>query len=61
MTAFVLWLPFLAAGGPLDYLANVQTYQNDIFSVPRSAPGTRGGPSRVVEAGGEFVLDGTPV
>ena len=33
VTAFVLWLPFLAAGGPLDYLANVQTYQNDIFSV----------------------------
>ena len=50
VTAFVLWLLALAAGGPLDYLANVQTYQNDIFSVLCSAPGTRGGPSQVVRA-----------
>jgi Gpi18-like mannosyltransferase len=31
--AVVLWLPFLAAGGPLRYLQNLGEYQNDIFSV----------------------------
>ena len=31
--AFVIWLPFLAAGGPLRYLGNLGEYQNDIFSV----------------------------
>ena len=31
--AFVLWLPFLAAGGPMRYLRNLGEYQNDIFSV----------------------------
>ena len=31
--AFVIWLPFLAAGGPLRYLQNLGEYQNDIFSV----------------------------
>ena len=27
----VLWLPFIAAGGPLDYLHNLAEYQNVIF------------------------------
>jgi len=31
--AFVLWLPFLAAGGPVRYLQNLGEYQSDIFSV----------------------------
>ena len=31
--AFVIWLPFLAAGGPLRYLQNLGEYQNDVFSV----------------------------
>ena len=31
--AVVLWLPFLAAGGPMRYLQNLGEYQNDIFSV----------------------------
>jgi Gpi18-like mannosyltransferase len=31
--AFLIWLPFLAAGGPMRYLANLGEYQNDIFSV----------------------------
>ena len=28
-----MWLPFLAAGGPVRYLENLGEYQNDIFSV----------------------------
>lgn len=31
--ALVVWLPFLAAGGPARYLHNLSEYQNDIFSV----------------------------
>jgi hypothetical protein len=29
----VVWLPFLAAGGPLNYLRNLAEYQNDIFPI----------------------------
>ena len=29
----LLWLPFVAAGGPANYLGNLGTYQNDIFGV----------------------------
>jgi hypothetical protein len=29
----VLWLPFIAAGGPLNYLRNLAEYQNDIFPI----------------------------
>lgn len=32
-TTVVLWLPFLAAGGPAKYLANLATYQNDVYPV----------------------------
>jgi Gpi18-like mannosyltransferase len=32
VTIVVLWLPFMAAGGPQDYLRNLGTYQNDIFN-----------------------------
>jgi hypothetical protein len=31
--AVVLWLPFIPAGGPAHYLANLATYQNEIFNV----------------------------
>ena len=29
--AVVVWLPFIAAGGPLNYLRNLAEYQNSIF------------------------------
>jgi len=32
-TALVIWLPFLAAGGPLDYLRGVSALQGDVFSI----------------------------
>lgn len=31
--AAVLWLPFIAAGGPVQYLGNLGVYQNDIFNI----------------------------
>jgi len=33
VTALVIWLPFLAAGGPLDYLRGVSELQGDVFSI----------------------------
>jgi hypothetical protein len=33
VTAVLVWLPFLAASGPANYLHNLATYQNDIFNV----------------------------
>jgi Gpi18-like mannosyltransferase len=32
-TIVVLWLPFIPAGGPTDYLHNLGVYQNEIFNV----------------------------
>jgi hypothetical protein len=32
-TVVLLWLPFVAAGGPLDYVANLAAYQGDTFAV----------------------------
>ncbi len=32
-TILVLWLPFLAEGGPASYLRNLATYQGEIFNV----------------------------
>ena len=29
----VLWLPFIPAGGPADYLRNLAEYQGDIFNI----------------------------
>ena len=29
----VVWLPFVAAGGPADYLSNLAVYQNEIFPI----------------------------
>jgi ALG6, ALG8 glycosyltransferase family len=32
-TAVVVWLPFIAAGGPINYLRNLNEYQNVVFPV----------------------------
>lgn len=32
-TMIVLWLPFLPAGGPMDYVQSLSTYQGEVFSV----------------------------
>ena len=61
----LLWLPFIAAGGPGNYLNNLATYQNDVFGDPVAqrveslgpAPGARReravrvGPHRRVRSG----------
>jgi hypothetical protein len=32
-TSVLLWLPFIPAGGPANYLQNLATYQSEIFNV----------------------------
>ena len=55
------WLPFLGAGGPLDYLRNLQTYQNDIFSVLSLRAWNPWWLLQELGAGGAFVSDATAV
>jgi hypothetical protein len=57
-TIAVLWLPFLAADGPANYLRNLGEYQNDIFAVLSLRAWN---PWWIVQSaigGGEFVGDG---
>ena len=59
--AVVVWLPFVAAGGPQNYLSNLGTYQNDIFSVLSLRAWNPWWLLQELGAGGDFVADGTAV
>ncbi len=52
-----LWAPFLAADGPRNYLANLGTYQNDIFSVLSLRAWNPWWLIQELGAGGDFVSD----
>jgi hypothetical protein len=56
-TAALLWLPFVAAGGPLRYLGNLSGYQDDIFSVLSLRAWNLWWLVQEVEASGQFVSD----
>ena len=53
----LLWLPFVAAGGPANYLNNLATYQNDIFGVLSLNAWNPWALLQVIGANGEFVSD----
>ena len=53
----VLWLPFAASGGPLDYLRNLNTYQADIFNILSLRAWNVWWLVQVAAAGGEFIAD----
>lgn len=55
------WLPFLAAGGPLNYLHNLGTYQNDIFLMLSLKAWNPWWLLQELRAGGAFVADGAAV
>ena len=57
----VLWLPFIAAGGPANYLRNVSQYQNDIYSVLSWRAWNVWWIVQVVAAGGQLTSDQTAV
>jgi len=57
----LLWLPFLAAGGPAAYARNLSEYQGDIFAVLSLRAWNVWWLLQEFWAGGQFVLDGTPI
>lgn len=56
-TLIVLWLPFIPAGGPLDYLANLSTYQGEIFNVLSLRAWNPWWLLQEAFAGGNFIAD----
>lgn len=56
-----LWLPFLAAGGPANYLQNVADYQGGIFAVLSLRAWNVWWLVQEAAAGGAFVVDNVPV
>jgi hypothetical protein len=61
VVAVLAWLPFVAANGPLNYLGNLRTYQDDIFSVLSLRAWNPWWAVQVLAADGEFVADSTAV
>ena len=55
----LLWLPFIAAGGPANYLNNLATYQNDIFGVLSLNAWNPWALLQELGANGQFVSDRT--
>lgn len=53
----VLWLPFLATGGPGNYLGNLGTYQNEIFNVLSLRAWNPWWLLQEAAAGGDFIRD----
>jgi hypothetical protein len=56
-TFVVLWLPFIAAGGPLHYLQNLAYYQNEIFNVLSLRAWNPWMLLQEAVAGGDFIAD----
>jgi Gpi18-like mannosyltransferase len=53
----VLWLPFIPAGGPADYLRNLAEYQGDIFNILSLRAWNLWWLVQAFFAGGGFVAD----
>jgi hypothetical protein len=56
-TIAVLWLPFIAAGGPTKYLANLGQYQDTIFGILSVRAWNPWMILQLLGAGGNFVAD----
>ena len=56
-TSVVLWLPFIPAGGPANYLQNLATYQNEVFDVLSLRAWNVWWLVQEAAAGGEFIAD----
>jgi hypothetical protein len=57
----LVWLPFIPAGGPANYLRNLGQYQDGIFNVLSLRAWNPWWVVQQVGAGGEFVADSTRV
>ena len=60
-TAVVAWLPFLAAGGPADYLHTLTVYQVEIFNVLSLRAWNAWWLVQEAHAGGRFLADDVAV
>jgi hypothetical protein len=61
VTCVLVWLPFIGAGGPANYLGNLTEYQDDIFNVLSLRAWNPWWIVQQLGAGGEFVTDSTAV
>ena len=55
----LLWLPFIAAGGPGNYLSNLATYQNEVFPILSLKAWNPWALLQELGANGQFVSDRT--
>lgn len=53
----VLWLPFLAAGGPLQYLDNIRYYSSGVFAILSVRAWNPWWLLQELAAGGDFIRD----
>ena len=61
LVCVLVWLPFIPAGGPANYLGNVAEYQDGIFNVLSLRAWNPWWIVQELAAGGDFVLDSTAV
>jgi Gpi18-like mannosyltransferase len=55
----ILWLPFLAAGGPLHYVENVRWYSSGVFAILSVRAWNPWWLLQEFAAGGDFIVDGS--
>jgi hypothetical protein len=56
-TIVLLWLPFIPAGGPTDYLGNLAYYQDEVFNVLSVRAWNAWWLVQEAAAGGQFIAD----
>jgi Gpi18-like mannosyltransferase len=61
VTIVLLWVPFLAAGGPIAYLRNVGQYQNEIFNVLSVRAWNPWWLFQTAYGGGDFIADSAAI
>ena len=61
VTCVLVWLPFIPANGPANYLGNLAQYQDGIFNVLSLRAWNPWWIVQVLGANGDFVLDSTQV
>ena len=57
VTIVVLWLPFITAGGPMNYLRNLAFYQSDVFGILSLRAWNAWWLLQEAVAGGRFIAD----
>ena len=57
----ITWLPFLAQGGPANYLAGIRYYQDEVFNVVSLRAWNPWWILQVVATNGDFIVDNVPI